>query len=184
MLFIPQEIKEKLVRLEADNKQLLEENNRLKEEVVQTHAQQKSNHAIWYVVAGLILAIAYIIFLHVKQFNLKKELRAAQEETTEATVYRDGDLVKWNAADFEGVVYRVQLGAYEGFDLSQYKENMDGLHQEDFDGYSKITLGAFSKLADAQKFLQEMLRLELKNAFIVAYKNNEPIGLIEAKNQE
>ena len=182
MLFIPQEVKEKIDRLEDDNKHLLEENNRLKAEAVETMAQQKPNNAIWYVVAALVIAIAYIIFLHVKLANV--DVPSATETPIEATVYRDGEIVKWNAADFEGVVYRVQLGAYEGFDLNQYKENLDGLHQEDFDGYTKVSLGAFSQLADAQNFLQQMVRLDLKNAFIVAYKNNEPIGLIEAKNQE
>ena len=185
MLYIPQEVKEKLDKLEESNAQLQAENERIKSEAAFTLDQQKkkSSGSVWLIVI-LVLAVAYIGYLQYQLYVLQKAASTAQIETIDAVVIKDGEIEKWSAANMQGVIYRVQLGAYEGFDLSTYKESLDGLHQDDFDGYTKVSLGAFSKLEDAQNFLQEMLRLELENVFIVAYKQNEPIGLIEAQNQE
>lgn len=184
MLFIPQEVKEKIDSLEQENKHLLAENSRLADEASQSLSKQNKGAALWVVVALLAVAIAYIIYLQI-QFNKQQvQIDTLRPETLEAVIMRDGQIEKWNAATQHDVVYRVQLGAYQDFDLSPYKQNLDGLRQDSIDGYNRVSLGAFSRLEDAQKFLVNMLDLELKNVFIVAYKNNDPIGLIEAKNQK
>ncbi len=182
MLFIPQEVKEKLDRLEEDNKKLREENEHLLQEVAHSEARKKKPVLNYWTIGALVVAIVYILDL---QFGSNRsEQPEPKQEDLEAVLIADGKIAKWNAASMEDVVYRVQLGAYEGFDLDRYKQNLDGLHQDSIDGYRKVSLGAFTRLKDAQSFLEELVRMTMQNVYIVAYRNNEPIGLIEAKQLE
>jgi hypothetical protein len=97
---------------------------------------------------------------------------------------RDGKIEKWNRAGDSTIVFRVQLGAYQDFSLDKYKQNIEGLYQDSIDGINKISLGAFSRLADAQAFQSKMVNLGLENVYIVAYENKSPIGLIEAEKKQ
>lgn len=184
MLFIPQEIKEKLARLEDENNRLEAENNRLERELLEPQPVTKSVNLNWWTIGALIVAIAYILYMHIFLFSNPSSALNEEDANIEATILRDGKIEKWNAnADLE-IVYRVQLGAYENFDLSRFAQNLDGLHQDSINGLKKVSLGAFSRLRDAQTFLNKMERLKLPNIYIVAYKNNQPIGLIEAQKAE
>lgn len=183
MLFIPQEIKEKIDHLEQENKRLLEENERLQFELDEPHPPHKTRSLNYWSIGALVVALLYIIYLHWSMLK-NKPADDPNPYNVEATIIKDGKLEKWNAAENLDVVYRVQLGAYEGFDLNTYKQNLDGLQQDSIDGFRKVSLGAFSQLADAQKFLKEVVRMGMENSYIVAYKNDTPIGLIEAKKLE
>lgn len=182
MLFIPQEIKEKIAKLEDENAQLHEQVEQLQTKLQAPPPKQKKNAWPGIFLVLLLLSLGYIGFLHWQQTKQPKQV--AQTEQTTFVAHQNGAPEKWNAADHPEVVYRVQLGAYANFDINTYKQNLDGLHRDSIDGFNKVSLGAFRNLQTAQNFLNEMLRLGLENCYIVAYKNNEPIGLIEAKKQE
>jgi len=184
MLFIPQEIKEKLAKLEDENKQLEAENNRLERELLEKQPVTQKLSLNWWSIGALVLALIYIIYLHVAVVGSSSQTVTKDDADFEATILRDGKIEKWNAGSDLEIVYRVQLGAYENFDLSSVAQNLDGLHQDSIDGFKKVSLGAFSRLRDAQVFLQKMEQLKLPNIYIVAYKNNNPIGLIEAQRAE
>jgi len=78
----------------------------------------------------------------------------------------------------------VQIGSYENFSLDKYKQNLEGLKQDSIDGMKRISLGAFSRLVDAQQFQAEVVRMGLENAYVVAYENGQPIALFEAIRKE
>ena len=180
MLFIPQEIKEKLTELEEENKRLEAENNRLKYELASPIETSKRNNLVWVLGILLLFAVLYIVFGIF--FSEKQE--TVVEEDLSAVVIRDGKIEKWNRVDDGSLVYRVQLGAYEGFDIDKYKQNIEGLYQDSIDGFHKISLGAFSRLRDAQEFQGSLVRMGMQNVYIVAYENKQPIGLIEAEKEE
>ena len=184
MIFIPQEIKEKMNQLEDENKRLEVENNRLERELKTSVGKKASNGGIWVLVVLLAAALVFIIY---QQFVQIPKIKAAVQtpvEDLDAVMVRDGLVEKWNRQDDGTLVYRVQLGAYADFDLEKYKQNIEGLYQDSIDGYHKVSLGAFTRLVDAQQFQQEMVRMGLNNVYIVAYENKQPIGLIEAKKKE
>jgi len=184
MLFIPQEVKEKLAKLENENKRLEAENKKMERELLEPKPVTKTLNLNWWSIGALVLAIAYIIYVHVFVLSGQKNNLFEDAAAIEATIIKDGKIEKWNAgADLE-IVYRVQLGAYENFNLDKYKQNLDGLQQDSINGMTKVNLGAFSRLKDAQSFLDQMVRLGLINVYIVAYKNGAPIGLIEAQKTE
>lgn len=180
MLFIPQETKDKIAALENENEALrtaLEASQKNEAQPV----EQKKNPAVPILAVLLflaVLAVAYLLF-----FNQPAAVHQKPEDV-EAVLLRDGKIEKWHTLSEEDVVYRVQIGAYQDFNLDAYKQNIEGLHQDSINGINKISMGAFSRLADAQEFQQKMVQLGLENAYVVAYKNNQPIGLIEAKNQD
>lgn len=181
MLFIPQEIKEKLTALEDENKRLQAENARLTQELASPALESKKNNLSWVLGILLLFAVGYIVF---SLFFAKKETDVLPEEDTQAVLIRDGKIEKWNRMADTALVYRVQLGAYQDFNLDKYKQNIEGLYQDSIDGFTKISLGAFSRLKDAQSFQNSMVNLGLENVYIVAYENNKPIGLLEAKKKE
>jgi hypothetical protein len=184
MRFIPQEIKEQMTRLEDENKRLAAENSHLKRDI-QTKRERKSGGAAAWILA--VLLVAALAFIAYQQFVIIPGLQEAAkpvEEEPNAVIMRDGNIEKWNRVSDSALVYRVQLGAYAEFDLNAYKQNIEGLYQDSIDGFHKVSLGAFSRLADAQQFQRNMVRMGLENVYIVAYEGKQPIGLIEAKQEE
>lgn len=184
MLFIPQEVKEKIAELEDEKKRLEAENTRLSKEL-QTNSETKSSSSVvWVLIVVLAIALTFIAYQQFVVIPKLKDGASAPVENIEAVIERDGKIEKWDRVDDGTLVYRVQLGAYAEFNLDKYKQNIEGLYQDSIDGFRRVSLGAFSRLADAQQFQQEMVRLGLENVYIVAYEGKEPIGLITAKEKE
>lgn len=182
MLFIPQEVKEKIAELEAENEALKAELLRAEESQLQPEPPANNNALVWVLLIALLLAIAAIVYLFF--FAQPATNSGTTEAAEQAIMIRDGKIEKWNRVDDGSLVYRVQMGAYQDFNLDKYKQNIEGLYQDSINGYTKISLGAFSRLKDAQGFQTNMVNLGLVNVYIVAYENNQPIGLIEAEKKE
>ncbi|MFT5617673.1 MAG: hypothetical protein ACI85I_000898 [Arenicella sp.] len=79
-----------------------------------------------------------------------------------------------NAEDFtQGVVYKVQVGAFRDKDLMKFvnKKNFKG--ETDSDGVKKYTIGHFRDYWEANTFKKYLREMGVKDAWIVAYENNE-----------
>lgn len=79
-----------------------------------------------------------------------------------------------NAEDFTvGTVYKVQIGAFRNKDLMAYvnKKNFKG--ETDADGVKKYTIGHFRDYWEADTFKKYLREMGVKDAWIVAYENNE-----------
>jgi hypothetical protein len=182
MLFIPQEVKDKLTALENENEALKAELLRAEEMQLQPDPPKANNGIVWVLLIALLIAVAALVYVFF--FAPIKTSAVATAEAEQAVMLRDGKIEKWNRVEDSTLVYRVQLGAYQDFNLDKYKQNIEGLYQDSIDGKTKISLGAFSRLADAQAFHANMVNLGLENVYIVAYENKQPIGLIEAEKKE
>jgi len=182
MLFIPQDIKDKIAALEAENESLkLQVDSLQSTKPTVKIIDQKPTFSPLIMAIPLILAVVFIIYL----LFFKTVKQDASQNTDQAAVaIIDGKIEKWNPADREGIVYRVQIGSYENFSLDKYKQNLEGLKQDSIDGMKRISLGAFSRLVDAQQFQAEVVRMGLENAYVVAYENGQPIALFEAIRKE
>lgn len=71
----------------------------------------------------------------------------------------------------QGIVYKVQIGAFRNKDLSQFQEK-GNFWTEDEDGIKKYTIGFFRDYWEADTFKKYLREMGVKDAWIVAYENN------------
>ncbi|WP_430811482.1 MULTISPECIES: hypothetical protein [unclassified Carboxylicivirga] len=81
---------------------------------------------------------------------------------------------------YDGVLFAIQIGAYKDLDLSEYKDNMLGLKQDDYENIHQFTLGEFVDYDEAVKFLSIVQQMGFKQAHIMAFKNGYRIRLENA----
>lgn len=93
--------------------------------------------------------------------------------TTTTTSASNGN---WN----QGVVFRVQIGAFRSkdWDLSKYFGASDNFSGEvDADGLKRYTLGNFRDYWEADKFKKYMRNMGVKDAWIVSYKDGKRVPM-------
>ncbi len=71
----------------------------------------------------------------------------------------------------DGVVFKVQVGAFEKKDLSSFFENNPMFGGETEEGMQKITLGFFRDYWEADTFKKHLREMGVKDAWIVPYKD-------------
>jgi len=79
----------------------------------------------------------------------------------------------------QGVVFKVQLAAFDEFDLRDLTENGSDLKIIDDDGYIKYVLGQFRDYQMADKFKKKLRKIGVKEAWIVPYKDGKRVALKE-----
>lgn len=100
---------------------------------------------------------------------IDKEIAAAREEA---------DMAKQGM--IKGYAFRVQLGAFRKFDIKGKLGNDDAMQGENVDGMDKYTVGMFTNFAEAEAFKNDIRRMGMRDAFIVAYKDGVRIPVNEA----
>ncbi|NJN27886.1 MAG: Ezrin/radixin/moesin family protein [Cyclobacteriaceae bacterium] len=101
----------------------------------------------------------------------KKAIAKAQQEAQEqpaggATMSEDG------------VVFKVQIGAFRNKDLSKYFENNENFGGEtDEDGVQRITLGQFRDYWEADTFKKYLREMGVNDAWIVPYKDGSRVAM-------
>ncbi|MDX2002214.1 MAG: SPOR domain-containing protein [Chitinophagales bacterium] len=104
--------------------------------------------------------------------KLKNQLTAAQQQVTTAQ--------QMTAAP-NGLAFKVQIGAYKNFKISQYFERAKKVETEDIDGYNKYIIGYFSTLEEAEAFEKDVKKMGIQDAWVVPYKNGDRISDEEAE---
>jgi len=78
----------------------------------------------------------------------------------------------------QGVMFRVQIGAFRKKDLSKYFDNHPNFAGEiSEDGTQRITLGEFRDYWEADIFKKYLRDMGVKDAWIVPYKDGERVSL-------
>lgn len=70
----------------------------------------------------------------------------------------------------KGVVFKVQLGAFQKKDLKKY-DNSPNFSAEDADGLQKYTIGVFRDYWEADTFKKYLREMGVKDAWVVSYKD-------------
>ncbi|MEP2773766.1 MAG: Ezrin/radixin/moesin family protein [Fulvivirga sp.] len=107
--------------------------------------------------------------------KLRSDLSAAKAEARKAkaepaTPTTGGDMV-------DGVVFKVQIGAFRNKDLSKYFDNNPNFGGESADEMQKITLGQFRDYWEADTFKKYLREMGVKDAWIVSYKDGNRVEL-------
>lgn len=77
----------------------------------------------------------------------------------------------------EGIVFKVQIGAFKNKDLSKYAGNNPNFSTEDGDGMNKYTIGVFRDYWEADAFKKYMREMGVKEAWIVSYKDGQRVEI-------
>ena len=104
--------------------------------------------------------------------NAEAERDAAQQKLQDASKKPTGPVI-----DDSGVVFKVQVGAFRGTDLSKYFNNTEIFTGEKTDSVQKITLGRFRDYWEADTFKKYLREMGVKDAWIVPYKEGTRVAM-------
>jgi hypothetical protein len=85
----------------------------------------------------------------------------------------------WN----KGIVFKVQLAAFDELDLREFTENGSDLKIIDEEGYIKYILGQFRDYDMADLFKKKLRKIGVKEAWVVPYKDGKRVALKEVLSQ-
>ena len=102
--------------------------------------------------------------------SAKAAQRSAEDQLAAKPASTSGD---WD----KGVVFRVQIGAFEKRDMSEFNESNEEFNTEKADGLEKITLGNFRDYWKADKFKKDLRQMGVKDAWIVPFKDGQRVPI-------
>ncbi|VAW28406.1 hypothetical protein MNBD_BACTEROID06-1169 [hydrothermal vent metagenome] len=77
----------------------------------------------------------------------------------------------------DGVVFKVQVGAFAKKDMSSFFDNNPMFSGENEEGLQKITLGFFRDYWEADTFKKHLREMGVKDAWIVPYKDGQRVPI-------
>ena len=77
----------------------------------------------------------------------------------------------------KGIVFKVQIGAFEKSDLSEEFKEPAKIDLEIKDDFQKIVLGQFREYQMADKLKKQLKVMGLKDAWVVSYKDGKRIPI-------
>ena len=84
--------------------------------------------------------------------------------------------------DVSGVTYRIQIGAYEKINLSQYAQQ-ENFGVEQANNLQKFTIGLFRNYREADSLKKYLQQMGVKDAWVVAYRDGSRVDVKEVLNQ-
>jgi septal ring factor EnvC (AmiA/AmiB activator) len=109
--------------------------------------------------------------------RLETQLKEAQAELAAKPEIENVPITQENQYD-QGLVFRVQIGAYRDKNLEQYlstSENFNG--ETDPQGLQIYTLGNFRDYWEADKFKKYLRAMGVKDAWIVPYRDGNRVPI-------
>ncbi len=139
----------------------------------------------------LLLAIGYIIYIEfftpffgrwpTVQQQYRSEMKKNQLLTDELdSMQRVNGLLLELSPYYTGVFFEVQIGAFEYFDLDDYKEDLVKMNIDKIDQVDHYTLGKFRELDRAIAFRRDIQRMGIQDAFVIAKIDGERVSISEA----
>lgn len=81
-----------------------------------------------------------------------------------------------------GLIFKVQIGAFEKFNINQYLNETENFEGESADGLNKYTIGNFRDPNLADAFRLDIRKMGIKDAWLVPYRDGIRITMTEAKD--
>ena len=78
-----------------------------------------------------------------------------------------------NDDSLTGTNYEVQIGTFENYGLKKYSAVFNNLHEEKNGNLTKLTLGRFKSIEEANTFRKDMAKLGIKQAWVVKKVNGK-----------
>lgn len=146
---------------------------------------------VWLLGVMLLLALGYIFYIEyyppffgrwpeMSQRYEKLLLKNNQLEDSIDSLNRVNNMLIELSPYYTGVFFEVQIGAFENFDLEKYKEGLAKLNIDYSGNLDQYTLGKFRDLEMAKDFVQDIRKMGIQDAFIVAKVDGERVTIAEA----
>ncbi len=166
------EWKKKLKKTSPEQfKRMYDENSSLKSEVSSVQGQLSSLQS------SMGEKDANIAELTDQNRRMEAQVNAAKKAIAKAKQETEGQS-SGSAVSQDGVVFKVQIGAFRNKDLSKYFENNENFGGEtDADGVQKITLGIFRDYWEADTFKKYLREMGVNDAWIVPYKDGTRVAM-------
>jgi hypothetical protein len=74
-----------------------------------------------------------------------------------------------------GTNYRVQIGLFRKFDITDFLNNVKFIEYERVDGMIRYSLGNFQTEQEAENFKKELRKMGIKDAFVSEYKDGKRV---------
>lgn len=110
--------------------------------------------------------------------KLRTDLSSAKNQLRQATA-SPKPAASGGGAMVDGVVFKVQIGAFKNKDLSKYFDNNENFGGENDGDTQKITLGQFRDYWEADTFKKYLREMGVKDAWIVSYRDGARVELKE-----
>ncbi len=81
-----------------------------------------------------------------------------------------------------GIAFKVQIGAYQKFNINQYFTETKKISYEDVNGTNKYVIGYFTSFEAAKGFETDMKKMGIKDSWLVPYKDGVRITDEEAES--
>ncbi|NVK04942.1 MAG: hypothetical protein HWD92_08965 [Flavobacteriia bacterium] len=168
-MFVSRETQERIDKLEADNKAL-------KKELGEAESNRPNTSGLK---AAMVIGWVLFLLAAAATYYFYQQSQIVIEEPKDQILTKDGP-TDWVPPVDSGIVFRVQVGAFEEFSLEPFRAELDGIYSFRNDNLEKISLGNFSSFRKAQSFLDYMFELGFEDAYITAYQDGKPLGLMMA----
>ena len=153
-------------------KRMYEENESLKSEMSSIQGQLSSLQA------GMGEKDAKIAECTEQNRKMEAQVNAAKKAIAKAKQESAGQPAGASVVSDDGVVFKVQIGAFRNKDLSKYFENNENFGGEtDADGVQKITLGKYRDYWEADTFKKYLREMGVNDAWIVPYKDGTRVPM-------
>ena len=165
------EWKKKLKKTSPEQfKRMYDENAALKSEVSSIQGQLSSMQA------ATGEKDAKIAELTEQNRKMEAQVNAARKAIAKAK--EEAEASPSSAIGDDGVVFKVQIGAFRNKDLSKYFQNNENFGGEtDADGVQRITLGKFRDYWEADTFKKYLREMGVNDAWIVPYKDGTRVAM-------
>jgi len=152
-------------------KRMYDENSSLKSEVSSIQGQLSS------IQSSMGSKDAKIAELTEQNRKMEAQVNAAKKAIAKAK-QESASPASGSVVSDDGVVFKVQIGAFRNKDLSKYFENNENFGGEsDADGVQKITLGKFRDYWEADTFKKYLREMGVNDAWIVPYKDGNRVAM-------
>ncbi|WP_010663366.1 hypothetical protein [Marinilabilia salmonicolor] len=161
---------------------------------VNTYQTGKIKKVTIALIATLVLLVTSFIGFFVIRLSEKNDQTTVSAQKVEETLPKSpapsdskeiniispaSDTIKLWVQD-NGVLFSVQIGAYSGQNLDEFKDNMISLHQYKSETINQFTLGLFTSYEKAIEFRETIKKIGIKDSYISAIKNGKRIKIQEA----
>ena len=139
----------------------------------------------------LLLAIGYIIYIEFftpffgRWPHLQEQYEAQRQQNEYLSdeidsLQRVNNLLLELSPYYTGVFFEVQIGAFEYFDLDDYKDDLVKMNIDKAEQVDQYTLGKFRELDRALAFRRDIQRMGIKDAFLIAKIDGKRVTIQEA----
>jgi len=151
-----QELRSEMSELEAEANQLRQQNQAL-----QANYDQQ-------------VAKATTLQAELNQMTIKLQ------EAQMALQSRNNSEVETSATNLQGVIFRVQIGAYENQQIDEELVTTENLSLEEQSNLQKIVVGQFRDYYRAQELRDKLKQIGIEGAWIVSYRDGMRVPIEDA----